>query len=74
MSEDFGIRIVAEIAEQFGCNQKHLRDVLMREGVKCLRVSKSTWIFSVYALAEVLERVEDDGISVVQDSPYKRNE
>ncbi len=74
MSEDNGIRSIAEVASMYACDEKHFRDVLTREGIKCLRISKSTWIFSLYALGDVLERVEDDGVDVLPDSPYKRNE
>ena len=59
MSEDYGIKTVSEVANHLNCSGIHLRDVLRREGIRCIRVGKSEWIFSLLALSEVLEQVEE---------------
>jgi len=65
MLKDFGITTVSEAAGELNCDELHLRRVLKELGIKCIRVSKTTWIFSLPALSGVLEASEHDSDVIV---------
>ncbi len=58
MLKDSGIITLSEAAGELNCDELHLRLILKELGVKCICVSKNTWIFSLPALSRVLEAPE----------------